>query len=304
MRWWMLLTIGAVSTCGCVAVLGMEELSLAPPMNADSALDVTESGDDADTGVDDSAPSDADATAEPTKKYTTRLTAGQVVPPGTSTATGTAECVLAINSKRLNCTVTHNVIKPTFAGVHVAPFGVDGGVHETFADTMSPISSEFALADTGIIELGRGGWHILIRSEGFPGGDIRGQLVGEGETLYGALLAPIAGTARGGIALMRSRDGMLFRYYGSIVGLSGSATDAHIHDHNDGATVSNLLLSNAMPTSTDFEGDIPLAKLGGSVGVAKLDTGSLETGYFVDVHTTLYPTGEARGTFAKIFVAP
>jgi hypothetical protein len=116
-----------------------------------------------------------------TEKFTADLTAAAVVPPTTSTATGTADVTFDTASKMLTWTVTYKGLtgKPTAAHFHgPAAVGANAGPVVGLTGSLdSPIKGSFTLSDKQASELEAGMWYLNVHTSKFADGEIRGQVV-------------------------------------------------------------------------------------------------------------------------------
>ena len=255
----------------------------------------------ADTSVDD-ASSDVGDTAPVTIIFKTELSGAQQNPAVTTTATGSATCTLTVGptTNNLACTVTHSVSGPTAAHIHLGAFGINGGVEVPFAAATSPITETVTLSTAQITALGDGKLYINVHSGTFSGGEIRGQLVKSGETLYGARMAAASGstagtTPTGGFSFVLATDGTM-RYVGNVSGLSAAPTSADIKDSS--GVLKNLTTTGTPGASTDYLGSFGTTTPSGFL--TGMDAGT----DFVNLATAASTGGEASGTITKIFTAP
>jgi hypothetical protein len=116
-----------------------------------------------------------------TEKFTADLTAAAVVPPTTSTATGTADVTFDTASKMLTWTVTYKGLtgKPTAAHFHgPAAVGANAGPVVGLTGSLdSPIKGSFTLSDKQASELEAGMWYLNVHTSKFADGEIRGQVL-------------------------------------------------------------------------------------------------------------------------------
>jgi hypothetical protein len=146
------------------------------------------------------------------------LDSGQVVPPGTSTATGscTADLDNAATSLAVQC--THNLPSPDEAHVHDAPFGANGPVVFTFPSAVSPFSANVPVTPRLVADFAA--YFLYVEVHGSAGGEapdaIRGQI--------GSQAAP---PATGTIRVVKSTvpaGGSGFGFTDNVPGSTGSFT--------------------------------------------------------------------------------
>jgi hypothetical protein len=132
------------------------------------------------------------------------LTGTQEVPANASPAIGFADAVLDVPTSMLSFTTTWSgLLTPTTNGhIHTAPIGVSGPVVINFpglplGNTFGTYTNNFALTPTQVANLVGGLDYVNIHTSGFPGGEIRGQLL----AVPGAVPEPST-YALGGAALL------------------------------------------------------------------------------------------------------
>jgi hypothetical protein len=122
------------------------------------------------------------------------LTAGDVFPPNSSTATGSATVTLDAVQKSIFVQLTHNVVTPTAVTMHADDptfngpqiFDIDaiaGAPSSPVSVTLQPIhlilapSKGITSFPTFVDSFLRGKTYVDVGSTGFPAGEIRGQLL-------------------------------------------------------------------------------------------------------------------------------
>jgi hypothetical protein len=108
------------------------------------------------------------------------LEAEQVVPPGSSTATGDCTANLSTDATQLAVACTHDVPAPSGAHVHDAPAGENGPIVHTFASPASPIAENVPLTPRLVADFAA--WFLYVDVHGTggteedPADQIRGQI--------------------------------------------------------------------------------------------------------------------------------
>jgi hypothetical protein len=182
---------------------------------------------------------------------------------------------------------------PTVAHVHRAPGSVNGAIEVP----LNPISNDmFGVEDLGdqrAIDVARGLWYFNVHTEANPKGEIRGQILRPGETLYTAVLAganevpPVVSTASGGVGVILSAARDEIRYDGSVTGIT--PTMAHIH----GAPVA---MNGPVVFPLSFDGTTVSGIQDVTADdVARLDAAAL----YVNLHSAENPMGAVRGQLTK-----
>ena len=154
------------------------------------------------------------------------MNASQVVPAGTSPATGTCSADLDNNATFLAVQCTHNLPSPDLAHVHRAPFGQNGPVVYTFASAASPFSGNVPMTPRLVADFAATFLYVDVHgtggSEETTTGEIRGQIG-----------APPAGPTTGTINIVKATTpagGTGFGFTDDVPGSPGTFT------LNDGAT--------------------------------------------------------------------
>lgn len=154
------------------------------------------------------------------------MNGSQVVPPGTTPATGNCTADLDNNATALAINCTHNLAAPDAAHVHRGDFGENGPTVFTFASAASPLNGNVPMTPRLVADFaGRFLYvdvHGVSGSEETAGGQIRGQ-IGASPTLVttGTIRIVKRSTPAGGTG---------FAFTDNIPGSTGSFT------LNDGAT--------------------------------------------------------------------
>jgi hypothetical protein len=222
------------------------------------------------------------------------LNAAQEVPPTTSTATGVGRATFNENG-----TVTYFVTTsgltgaPTVAHIHQGNAGGNGGAFVTL--TPIPGTNDFK-GTSAVITAGQrnalltDGCYFNVHTAAFPGGEIRGQILGVRRSRFKATLdqaqeTPPSGSAATGTAeVWLSEPENVITYEVDTVGLAAS-TAAHIHAGAVGV---------AGPVVVGLNGAAP--RFCGAAVLAAADVVALKaSGLYFNVHTAAFPGGEIRG---------
>jgi plastocyanin len=210
------------------------------------------------------------------------------VPSTTSPATGYALFEVASDLSQLTFVLSTTVTSTTAAHIHRGRFGENGPVLITLAATAGftevrgtiPIGPEVAAA------LFSGDLYVNVHSTLFPGGEVRGQIVGLpsfAATLSGAQeVPPVPSTASGRFQLWLWPDLSRFDYV--LTHTIAAATGAHIH-RGESSAVGPVVIP--LPTGTSVSGTVPITP----GGVFDLLNGN----WYVNIHSAAYPGGEIRG---------
>jgi hypothetical protein len=246
------------------------------------------------------------------------LTASQETPPTTTPGFGNATVTFDSTHQNITVTITvANLGSPiNNFHIHENPFGVAGqvrvdliGLGGTFNNgTMTgtfPIAADVAsrmLANPA-------NFYVNVHTTQFPGGAIRGQLayVSGGPITYAADLRganeapPTGSNAFGGafVTLDLVNNNIAWEVNSSGI---GSATLSHIHRGAVG--VAGPVIINFATTASQIAG----GRTSGNATIASQQTSQLQAsdltnlatpagalGYYVNLHSTVNPTGEIRG---------
>ncbi|WP_437729275.1 CHRD domain-containing protein [Sorangium sp. So ce861] len=222
------------------------------------------------------------------------LTSAQEVLPSTSTSTNTGNAMIVMGMARSKFlySLTTNAT-PTLAHIHRGPGGTNGDVE---LDLPNPAQSMVGVEDLGedrAQDIQRGLFYFNVHTAENSKGEIRGQVLSPGETLYTAVLSganevpSVDTSASGGVGVILNANRTEIRYDGSATDIS--PTNAHIH-----AGVAGVNGPIAFPLM------FQRATVSGNQSVTSADVQTLdEAGFYVNLHSAQNPTGEIRGQLKK-----
>ncbi len=148
-----------------------------------------------DDGTAQSAETLVTITITPQQRFHTTLTGSQQVPAVATAATGTAVCLLNPVALTVTCTGTHDAPDVTASHIHAgailqngAPVGTG-----TITATGGPITGTVTLSAGEVTQLQAGGMYLNIHTTAFGGGEIRGQLLKDGESLFEVIFTAVSG---------------------------------------------------------------------------------------------------------------
>jgi hypothetical protein len=216
------------------------------------------------------------------------LTASQEVPPNGSTARGCGRFVIDTDTN----TVTYEIVywglssAETAAHVHgVANPGANAGVLVNL-----PLGTvkqgSFVYPEAQEAALLNGGMYVNVHSANFPGGEIRGQIVGLVCDLDGLQEVPPTPSNGQGVGLFNLDPGTgQLSYYIIYGGLSSAEIGAHIH--GTGRHGVNAGVVHNLPAGSP------------KAGAWNYPSGSekeiVDGLYYVNIHSVNFPGGEIRG---------
>ncbi len=221
------------------------------------------------------------------------LSPGQEVPPTNSTAFGTMAMVLNAAGTKLKYILRHNVESSTVAHFHNAPPGENGDIAIPLPNADQTSAGIVSITPQQADELRAGRLYVNVHSTKNPVGEIRGQVLRPGETLFSAVLAGAeevpsndsAASAVGSLVLGPARDQVKFRL--KISGVTPTA--AHIHRGIVG--VNGSIVYPLEPISEVIEGIQAITK-------SDVDDLTRRQWYF-NVHSVAHPMGEMRGQIVR-----
>jgi hypothetical protein len=229
--------------------------------------------------------------------FAAALSGAQEVPAATGTSTGNAMVVLGSAGAKFLYNATTNALV-TMAHFHRAPGGANGPVEQPI-DAIGPVmTGVLDLGDARQADIERGLWYFNVHTSANPKGELRGQLLRPGETLYTAALAggnevpasPSQGSATLAVILNATRTEI--RADGTVTGLAPTA--AHIHDGPAG--VNGPVVVPLMFTDASISGGAAVtADL-----VAKLNG----AGLYANLHSAANPMGDVRGQLLLVGGVP
>jgi hypothetical protein len=231
------------------------------------------------------------------KLYVATLTPGQETPPTTATTSGTAQVIVSADKLGFRYHVQSTITMPTLAHIHKGIATVAGAPVHAFTAAQT-IDGTAAFAAGEAADLSQGRWYVNVHTAANPAGEIRGQLLLPGESLYSALLAganetpPVVSSATGSGEFILSPDQTLIRYELALFGLT--PTLAHIHKGALGVAGAVVYPLTLVPGYAN----IPTATAGavGTLAITAADLTDLKAGnWYANAHSTDFPMGATRG---------
>ncbi len=232
--------------------------------------------------------------------YVARLSADQVNPPTESASQGLGSFLVDGTTRRMRFVVNVQGMPaaPTTLFIGMGPAGVDGPMALDLADPKTPpaaaLSGARSLTSTEDLDLGR--WYVDVRSDRFPAGEVRGQILRPGQQLYLARMSgeqsvpPVSSQATGTVALIVDSDRDRVIYDVALANIE--ATGAFLGDGavEDGGAA--LLRLDAQGSS--FRAMRMLTQ--DSTLLASLATGSV----YASAASAMFPGGEIRGPMRRV----
>jgi CHRD domain len=219
--------------------------------------------------------------------WVARLTGAEEVPSNASTGTGVSSVVVNADHTSAHYRLT-TTLTPTLAHIHTGIAGVSGAVRIPFTLAGMAAEADVAFTEADFTALQQTQLYANVHTTAFAAGEIRGQLLPAGSTLFAARLTgdqevpavTTTGTGNASVTLAyRSSDVR----YAVVTSLTPSAS--HIHDAVYGVSGPVILPFTPLGTEMYGTGTLPAGE------ADALRAGKL----YANVHTTANPGGEIRG---------
>lgn len=226
--------------------------------------------------------------------FTADLDGNQETPPTGSLATGHSDMYLnhAQNAIHIKLSVSNFTNTITAAHIHQGARGVAGPVVFSIGAFTGSIEVDWLNpSPTNIADLKAGNLYVNVHSNVFPGGEIRGQIGAPGSTSLEANLdgnqevPPTGSLATGYGDITISPDASNLHIELSVSNFTNTITASHIHSGvfgQNGPVVFNI---GAFTGSTRADFAITFAQY----------MTFLQSGFYVNVHSNIFPGGEIRG---------
>lgn len=217
-------------------------------------------------------------------------TAADPAHPVDTTATGTGTFTYDPATHLLTYIIKHDVENATAGHIHDAPAGENGSPIIPFDSVDGTISGSAELSSDQESDLRLGHLYANIHTQAYANGEIRGQILHPGDTLWlanltGAQETPSNDSAGSGVvSLIVNGDHTAAHYHLST---SLTATMAHIH-----TGIAGVKGDVAFPFV--FGDDKSIAE--GDLAFSDDDAAVLaDGGFYANVHTSAFAGGEIRG---------
>ncbi len=225
------------------------------------------------------------------------------VPPVDTRATALMALILNPNNGDIQFALEHNVRRATAAHIHFAPGGLNGDVVVTLDHRRTFSIGRARLSDEDVSNLRAGRLYMNVHSQAHPNGEVRGQLLRLGETLYTGLMSSaeevqdprVVSGGNGALAVILNRDRNQIRAEGAFFNLTTPSTVAHIHQAPRGINGA-IRFPLAIVPEARTSGNLLL----GPTAVPAADVATLDAaGFYVNVHSRRFPLGEIRGQLTR-----
>jgi hypothetical protein len=233
--------------------------------------------------------------------YVASLTPGQETEAVTAASNGIMQLIVDADGKGFHYHVQSTIAAPTAAHIHKGIATVAGpAIHPLVAAQTIDGASEFAAGEAD--DLAQGRWYVNVHTAANKNGEIRGQLLLPGETLYSAELSdanetpPVTSGATGNGQFILSPNQTSLRYELALFGLT--PTLAHIHQGAAGVA-GPVVYPLTLLTGYD---NTPMATAGavGSQAITAADLTDLDAGnWYANAHSTDFSKGATRGQIVR-----
>ena len=221
--------------------------------------------------------------------FVASLRGAEEVPPVVTTASAQASLILSPDRDQMRFRIAFSGLTPTLAHVHRGIAGVNGMVVEPLAPIgAATVEGSFPVNAADVQDLALRQWYLNLHSAANPMGELRGQVLRPGESVFAAALSPeqevppVTSTNTASAMVVLGSAGAKFLY---VVKSSFLATVAHIHKAPAG---SNGPVEVALdPVGTEMSGIRDL----GPARRADIEGGL----WYVNLHSAANPMGELRG---------
>jgi hypothetical protein len=224
-------------------------------------------------------------------KYEAKLSGYEEVPAVASTSTGTANFLLK-DDGTLEYEIKHTVTETIAVNLHLAVAGDVGAVAKQITPVSQDMKGSIKLDDAEVEALQAGKMYLNITSARAAAGEIRGQVVQPGSTVFvakltGAQVVPAVNTTQSGSAafiLNESKD--TIRYH---IKTTAQVTDALIKRAIGGVA-----------GATKYAMGPAGATIDGTENITSDDAEDLTAGrWYVSIQSQAHPTGELRGQILR-----
>lgn len=243
---------------------------------------------------------------ETDKGYKSSLDANQQVHTVTSSAQGLAMFSVSLAGESMGVKLITTGLSGTITAAHLhygAP-GVAGGVAVNLSTLISGNEIVGSVDITGNADLmdslKAGRVYVNIHTAANPNGEIRGQLMTNHNLLFdgsldvGQQVGTVVGSTAKGVVVVEVTPNLDTIITTCLVdGLSGPITSAHLHEApagTDGGVIVNL--------SAGISGNLVASTSAGFT--SSMLRAALTGGVYINIHTTLNPSGETRGQLSRL----
>jgi hypothetical protein len=275
-----------------VALGACTSSSTTPTQSSVSGHDASASNDSGGTGDDGGSGGDSsgDDSSSPATPYKAKLEGAQVTPTAVlTTAAGTANLGLQPDNVTLTYDITQNVRGATSVNVHIGAPGENGMTTHQLTPISGHMTGSIMLSNDEQNALSIDQIYIDIQSPAYPGGELRGQVIRPGETIFVTSANPrqevppttSAYAAHGSFILSPDMTSLLYHVVTTAV-----PTDVRLQ--RGIASTNGPVAYPLTPIAETADGTV---QLNGMNDPADLAAGR----FYLNVVTAAYQAGELRG---------
>jgi hypothetical protein len=228
------------------------------------------------------------------------LSGNQETPAVTTAATGNGTFTLSGfdgGAYTLTWNVTYTGLTPNAGHIHTGWAAESGGVTFNFGNTLtSPIMGSAAVTAAQAQSLATGHTYANLHSAAHANGEIRGQILKQGQELWTALpidganeVPPVTTAATATFGAIVDPAAGTVAYEGTVTGANG--TMAHIHFGGPGG-------SGGVAQALDLIGTGNNQTFDGGFAIGAFPNQG-DGGFYVNVHNAANPNGAIRGQLTK-----
>ncbi len=251
-----------------------------------------DAGDAAVAAGDDAAPAGDDAAGSSTAGYEATLSGAEVVPPLVTSSSGTAKFNLESDGMTLTYDITLSVPNATAVDIHLAAAGENAAVTHPLTPISGHMTGSVTLTMAEQAALTSDMLYVDVQTQANPSGEVRGQIMPSGATLYVANTTPgqelpsTTSTSTGHGSFVLSADGATVIYH---VVTTATPTDVRLERAIAGLV--GPVADDLAPASQTMDGTLQI----GAGDPADLAAGHL----YLNIVTAAYLGGELRGQIMK-----
>jgi hypothetical protein len=249
-----------------------------------------DSGGNPSSGDDGGAGDDSSSNTNPSTPYKAKIEGAQVVPNAViTTAGGTANFDLQPDNVTLKYDITQNVPGATSVNIHIGAPGENGSISHQITPITGHMTGSYMLSQDEQNALSVAQLYVDIQSSAYPGGEIRGQIIQPGDTVYVTVATPsqevptTTSAYAGHASFILSADGMSLLYH-----IVTTAVPTNVLVERGIASTNGSVLYPLTPVAETLDGTLQLTGMNDPTDLA---AGRL----YLNIQTAAFQTGELRG---------
>jgi hypothetical protein len=249
-----------------------------------------DSGNNASSGDDGGAGDDSSSDSSSATPFSAKLEGAQVVPRAVITAAGgTANFALQADNVTLNYDITQNVRGATSVNIHIGAPGENGSISHQIMPITGHMTGSYMLSQDEQNALSIAQLYVDIQSSANPNGEIRGQILTPGDTIYVSVatpsqeVPPTTSAYAGHASFILSADKMSLLYH-----IVTTAVPTNVLLERGIASTNGSVLYPLTPVAETLDGTLQLT---GASDPTDLAGGR----FYLNIQTAAFQTGELRG---------